>query len=230
MATSGTYTFSPSVGELVLSAFGRIGVRRTQITQQHLADAANEANFLQVEFSNRQPNLFSSELYSTALTVSVATYALLARFIAPMAVYMTVTRGGYTSDRILMPLSTYHYAAIPNKEIEGAPTSYWFNRQATPQITLWPVPDSSTAYELKIQVLSQMEDTSLQSGVSLDMPYRWMDAFVAGLAARLAAIYAPQIEDKRMIQAKDAWLAAAGEDVEHDTALSIIPMLSAYRY
>ena len=46
MATSGSYAFNPNLGEAVIAAFSRIGVRRTETTQQHMADAQMEANLL----------------------------------------------------------------------------------------------------------------------------------------------------------------------------------------
>ncbi len=83
MTSSGTYAFEPSYGDLVLNAFARIQLRRTELTQQHMADAALEANLVQVELSNAQPNLWTSELYEVSLTQGVGDYTLLARFDRP---------------------------------------------------------------------------------------------------------------------------------------------------
>jgi hypothetical protein len=49
MTTTGTVTFNPSLGELVLNAYSRIGIRRTSLLASHLADARIEANLLQAE-------------------------------------------------------------------------------------------------------------------------------------------------------------------------------------
>ena len=57
--TSGTYNFAPSLGEVVLNAYARIGVRRTEIEQTHLDDARIEANLLLAKISNQQPNLWT---------------------------------------------------------------------------------------------------------------------------------------------------------------------------
>src|SRR5208337_3754683 len=59
---SGTYNFSPGLGECVLNAFSRIGVRRTEILQTHLADARMEANLLLAKFGTKQPNLWAVDL------------------------------------------------------------------------------------------------------------------------------------------------------------------------
>ncbi len=172
--SSGTYAWSPSIGDLTLNAFGRIGIRRTELTQQHLADAATESNLLQVEFSNRQPNLWKSELYTVNLVEGQATYTLPARMISPMAVYITVTPVGSSTsfDRILNPISTYEYAALPDKQTQASPTTYWYNRQIAPQITMWQVPDGSANYVLNLQILSQPDDAKLPNGVTPNFPYR----------------------------------------------------------
>lgn len=227
MASSGTYSFAPSIGDLTLNAFGRIQLRRTELTQEHLSDAATEANLVQVEFSNRQPNLWRSELYQASLVSGTATYTLASRMITPMAVYLTVTSDGVSSDRVLFPISTYEYAALPDKTQQGAPTTYWFDRQITPEITLWPVPDSNAIYTLNLQILSQPEDASIPSGVTPNVPYRWFDAFTAALAARLSVIYKPELEDKRKDDAERAWKIAAKEDVEN-TPMYVYPALGGY--
>ena len=228
MTTSGTYSYAPSTADLVLNAYGRIQIRRTEITQQHLADAAIEANLVQVEFSNRQPNLWLSETYPVSLVAGTSTYSLLARHISPMAVYMTTTNGSGTStDRILFPISTFEYAALPNKTQQGPPTSFWFDRQETPQVVLWPVPDSAATYTLNLRILSQPEDATLPSGTTPNLPYRWFDAFTSALAARLSAIYKPEIEDRRKADAERAWQIASQQDTE-DVPIYVIPALGGY--
>lgn len=213
----------------MLNAFGRIGIRRTEEVQQHLADAITEMNLLQVEFSNRLPNLWLSELYEIDLVQGQATYTLPSRLISPMAVYMTVSPVGSSEsyDRILNPISTYEWSALPDKTTQASPTCFWFNRQIEPQITLWQVPDDSATYTLKVQIISQPQDAKLPNGVTPNLPYRWFDAFTAALAARLAVIYKPELEDKRKADAERAWQIASREDYENVPTF-IYPALSTY--
>lgn len=222
MASSGTYAFGPAASNLTLTAFGRCLIRRTEITAQHLADADSEANLLQVEWSSRQPNLWTSELYTQALTASDGDYDLPARMVAIQAAYITTTSGGVSTDQIIWPLSTFEYSSIPDKTQEGVPTSYWYNRTITPSIKLWPVPDGNATYTLKLRILHQIQDASLVSGVTLDLPYRWLDAWVTGLAARLADIYpdalikskGPNAITDMWAKAERSWGIAATEDQE----------------
>lgn len=213
MSTTGLYQFNPAASNLTLVAFGRIGIRRTEITAQHLADADVEANLIQVKISNLQPNLWRSELYTQALTASTATYTLPARMIAIQAAYISID-SGTTYDRIIWPYSVFEYASIPNKEQEGPPTAYWYDRQITPQITLWPVPDDAADYTLKLRIISQPQDVSQANGLNVDMPYRWLDLYVSDLAYRMSRIYARDLEQQRKIDAAEAWANAATEDQE----------------
>lgn len=227
MATSGTFAFAPSAADCVLNAFARLQIRATELTQQHLADAYNESNLLQVEFANRQPNLWTSELYTVTLVASTATYTLPARLIAITAAFVSTTSGSTTTDMIIGPVSASEYAVYPVKAQTGIPNVYWYNRQATPQITLFPVPDDATTYTLSLRVLAQQEDASMASGTTLDLPYRWMDAFTAGLAARLAQIYKPEMADRLDARAERSWTIAAKEDQE-DVPLTIAPAIGGY--
>lgn len=36
MATSGTFTFNPPIGQLTLNAFSRIQVKRTEVLAEHM--------------------------------------------------------------------------------------------------------------------------------------------------------------------------------------------------
>lgn len=228
MSLSGTYAFNPSAGDLVLNAFSRCGIRGPQIDAEMLLRAYQEGNLLQVEFANKQPNLWRSELYSQELTASTATYTLPGRTIAILAAFLSTTdSAGTVTDTIITPISTTDYAAQPNKLQEGIPSSFWYDRQITPQITLWPVPDDATTYTLKLRMLSQSQDLTLTNGTNVDVPYRALDAFTAGLAARLAVHYATDRLQMLKALAKEAWELFAKEDQE-DVPLRLTPMLSVY--
>jgi hypothetical protein len=117
-------------------------------------------------------------------------------------------------DRIIWPLSTFEFASLPDKTQEGPPTSYWYQRTITPSIKLWPVPDDAATYTLKLRVCRQIQDVGLASGTTLDLPYRWLDVFVADLAYRLSRLYAPDKEAMRKADSAEAWVNAATEDQE----------------
>lgn len=228
MTTTGTYNFNPAASNLTLQAFARIGIRRTEITAQHMSDADSEANLLQVEISNKQPNAWSQSLYTVPLVAGTATYDLPARLVAIRDVYLNVANSGVSNDRIIFPLSTFEYDAQPNKTIQAVPTSYWFNRLSSPTITMWPVPDDNATYILKIRMLSQVQDASLANGANLDLPFRFLDVFVAGLAHRLSRIYARDQEVLRKADYLDAWANAAAQDTDDNVPMYVTPNFGGY--
>lgn len=229
MGTTGTTIWNPAASNLTLNAFARIGIRRTEITAQHMADADNEANLLQVTLGNRVPNLWRQEIYSLTLTEGDAEYDLPARMVGVRDVYMsTVSGSAAATDRVIWPLSASEYDALPNKTLESVPTSYYIQKSITPTIAIWPVPDGSATYTFKLRLMTQIQDASQKSGTSLDLPYRWLDVYVAGLAYRLAAIYAPDKEVKREADFEKAWANASTQDVEDGVSLAVSLSMGGY--
>lgn len=228
MASTGTYAYGPAASNLTLVAFSRIGIRRTEITAQHMTDADSEGNLLQVEMGNKQPNAWSAELYTQMLTASTATYTLPTRLVAIRDAYLTTTSGGVSTDQAIWPLSTMEYDYQSDKTQEGVPTSYWMNRQIIPTITMWPVPDDSATYTLNIRLMAQIQDMSLASGATLNMPYRFLDVFVAGLAHRMARIYAKDQEVLRKADYQEAWANAAAQDLDDNVSITVAPDFSNY--
>lgn len=228
MASTGTYAYNPAAANLTMVAFARIGLRRTALTAQHLSDAETEGNLLQVEIGNKQPNAWKQELYAIPLVEGTATYTLPSRLIAIRDAYVTITSGGVSTDQIVWALSTYEYDSQANKTQQAVPTAYWMNRLITPTITMWPVPDGNATYTLNVRMLSQVQDMAFAGGAQLDMPYRFLDVFVAGLAHRMSRIYARDQEQLRKMDYIDAWANAAAQDVDDNVGLTIAPDTSGY--
>jgi hypothetical protein len=223
LATSGTYAFSPSVGNLALSAYSRIQIRRPALLPEHMADAAAETNYMLSSWSNMAPNLWTVDLVTQTLTASTATYSVDAKTVMILDAYITVD----SQDRLIFPISRTEYASYVNKTDEGVPTVFWFNRILAPTITLWLVPDSNATYTLNYYRCTQNQDANLQSGETPAIPYRFIDAMVAGLAHRLARIYKPELEQVREQDAMKALAIAQTQDVEN-VPMSIQPQLQGY--
>lgn len=227
MAPSGTYNFAPSVGELVLNAYGRINIRRPELLAQHMVDARMEANLLQTEWMNKGVNLWTVDLITTALSQGVATYTVDPTTVMILDAYIETGAAPNITDRIIEPVSRTEYASFPNKTTQAPPTVFWFDRLVSPTISVWPVPDGNGPYTLKYYRFRQIQDANLPAGATPEIPVRWFDAFAAGLAHRLARIYAPPLEQIRKADAMEAWQVAATQDVE-DVPLYIFPGLSSY--
>ena len=220
---SGTFSFFPSNLEVVAQAFSRVRIKRTEIEPSHLQDALSELNFFLAAFNNVGPNLAQVDLQTVSLVKGTATYTLLTETVMVLDVYVTLTSG--PPDTYLYSISRTEYAAIPDKTVQGRPTQYWYDRLQAPTVSLFPVPDQ--AYTLSYYRFRQVQDATLANGVTPEVPNRALDAIVAGLAYRLSRIYAPDLEDKRKLDAAEAWAVYAKQDTE-DVPLMITPGLSGY--
>lgn len=224
---SGTYNFNPSGGEIILNAFNRVGLRPSDLTQTHLQTAVMELNlFLAGTVSNMQPNLWTVTLETLPLTQGQATYSLAAETVQITNAFVR-TGTTTTTDRLMFSISQTEYAALANKSAQGSPTQFWFNRQISPEITLYLVPDGNGPYTLYYYMVRQVQDATIGGGYNVEVPYLWLDAATAGLAHRLARIYRPELEDKRKQDAVDAWTIAASQNVEN-TPMYVTPDVSGY--
>lgn len=222
MTASGTYNFSPSLGSLALSAYSRIQIRRPALLAEHMIDAALETNYLLSSWSNMAPNLWTVDLVTQTLTAGTATYNVDAKTVMILDAYITVD----SQDRLIFPISRTEYASYVNKTDQGTPSVFWFDRLLSPTITLWLVPDDSTV-TLNYYRCTQNQDANLQSGETPAIPYRFLDAMVAGLAHRLARIYKPDMEAARKLDAAEALMIAQTNDIEN-VAMSVQPQLQGY--
>lgn len=228
MVSSGTYNFFSTNADIVLSAFERIQIRAPELRQEHMLSAYKEMNFLLAEQSNRQPNLWQVQRTQTTLTNAIASYTLPAYLILVTDASIVLNYGtSNESRRYITPISRTEYLSYANQQTPGPPTVFWLDRLETPTITFYPVPDNSGPYTFDYFWLSQMQDSNLQSGQTPDVPYRWLDCLVSGLAFRLARIYAPTLEQQRKADYDDAWRIAAAQDTEN-VPLMLAPQLSVY--
>ena len=226
-ANSGAYTFGPSTGELVVAAFRRIGIHRAELLTEHFADARTETNLMQVQWANLGPLLWTVDLQTVNLVTGTATYSVPANTVMMLDVYISTPNGdGTSSDRIISPLSRTEYASMPNKLGQGDPTSFWFDRLIAPTFTLWPVPDGSEP-TLSYYRFTQPQDAITTNASTPQIMYLCLDAYVAGLAHRMARIYKPDLEGARDADATKAvtlMFTQLGENVP----LYIAPVTSSY--
>lgn len=131
-------------------------------------------------------------------------------------------------DTIMTSISRTDYASQPDKQAQGKPTTFWFDRLAPiPQITLWNVPDQNGPYALFYYRMRRIQDAYAVSGQTADIPYRFLDAFCAELAYRLAGKFAPQLKASLKEDMDMAWAQASEEDRER-VQMFITPDMSGY--
>lgn len=226
--TSQSYAFAPSLGELVLYAYNLCGIRNTALVQEHMVAARMAANLLLAEWSNQGVNLWTVDLVTVPLVQGQATYDVDPSVVVMLDAYMTIDDGvSDPIDRIILPISRTEYASYANKEQQGFTTTFWFDRLIAPTVTLWPVPDGSSAQYLKYYRTRQIQDANYVSAQQAQVPYLWLMAFARGLAAELAETWAPEKADRLERKAAQSWQIAAAQGVE-TSQVFISPGISSY--
>ncbi|MDE2096318.1 MAG: hypothetical protein KGL39_03665 [Patescibacteria group bacterium] len=131
-------------------------------------------------------------------------------------------------DQIVYPISRTDYASLPDKFSQGLVTQYWFDRLTpTPTVTLWQVPSNQGPMVLQYYRMRQTQDANPTTGQTLDVPYRFLDAFCWELAFNLAIKYAQAAAPVLKALAKEAWDESAAQDTARES-LYISPQLQTY--
>jgi len=224
--TSGTFNFAPTGAEFVLAAFGRIQLRPASITQSHMFNARMALNFLLSEWSNSTPNLWEVEFQTMPLTQGVGAYSVPAATVMILDLYLS-TGVSPTIDRILWPVSRTEYASYSDKTTQGTPTVFWYDRLISQTITFYPFPDGNGPYTAKFYSVRQTQDADVSNGANVEIPYRFYEAYCAGLAWKLSEVYAPQLEDKLFARYQRAWNIATTQDTEN-VGMTIAPGIGGY--
>lgn len=228
MTSSGTYLYAPSAGELVLYAFNLCQVRSTSLSQEHLNSARQAMNLMLSRWSNLGVNLWRVDTETITLSAGVSTYSVPADTIMILDMYARTPSGTSNTDRIMMPISRTEYASYPNKAQQGFPTVFWFDRLISPTVTIWPVPDGSgNPTTITYNRVTQVQDANLPGGETIDIPYRWLDAFANGLAYYLSRIWQPQLTAQLKQEADEAYQIAANQDVEN-VSVFLSPQIAPY--
>lgn len=217
MATSGTTAFNLDLTELVEEAFERCGSEMR--SGYDLKTSRRSLNLLFADWANRGINMWTIDSGSIPLVAGTATYDLptdtvdLMEHVVRTGAGVAATQADLTISRISAPT----YATIPNKLQQARPIQVLVNRTAaTPSITVWPVPDAAQPYTFVYWRLRRIQDAG--GGVNtMDVPFRFVPAMVAGLAYYLA-MKLPNVTPERMMALKaqydEAWVLASEEDRE----------------
>ena len=226
MSTSGTYTFNPSLGELTIYAYQLIGIRPTALLQEHIDAARMATNMMFARWSNQGVNLWQVSQTITPLVQGTAQYSIDASTVTMLDTYIRTVSGNTVVDRIILPISRTEYASYPNKLQQGFPTTYWFDRLLSPNVTLWPVPDGTQTSLVYYSVI-RLQDANMNGTEQVDIPPIWLEAMSYGLAERLAHVWAPEKAALMKPMADESYNIAAAQNIE--TAQQYIsPQLSGY--
>lgn len=239
MTTSGTASFNLDLNNIVEEAFERCG--KELRTGYDLRTARRSLNLLTVEWANRGVNLWTIEQGSIALNENQSVYPLPVDTIDLLEHVTRTGTGQNQQDLAITRISVSTYATIPNKNATGRPIQVWVDRQSGatyppggrpagtntttgvdhPQIYVWPAPDQSNYYTFVYWRLRRIQDAG--NGVQTqDIPFRFLNCMIAGLAYYLAQKIAPDMLAALKIQYDEQWKYATEEDRDK-SAVRFVP-------
>ena len=220
MATSGSTDFELDVAEYVEEAFERCGLEVR--TGYDLKSAKRSLNLLLADWANRGLNQWTIKQRTIAMVSGTGAYAVGTDVIDVLSV--VVKRD--STDYSLMRLSRDGFLTIPNKTTQGRVNQFFLDRQVTPNLKLWPVPDNSTDV-VYYDALTRMDDADTYIN-TLDLPFRFYPCLAAGLAYYIALKRAPNRVEMLKSVYEEEFERAAVEDRDR-ASFNVSPHYDYYR-
>lgn len=215
MSTSGTTAFNLDLSELVEEAFERCGSEMR--SGYDMRTARRSLNLLFADWANRGVNMWTIDSGTIPLVAGTATYLLPADTVDLLEHVIRTGAGAAATqfDLSITRISISTYATIPNKLQQARPIQIVVNRLGAPSVTVWPTPDAVQPYQLVYWRLRRVQDAG--NGVNtMDVPFRFMPAMVAGLAYYLSMKLPNGLERMQALKGQydEAWDLASTEDRE----------------
>mgnify|MGYP000894253022 CR=1 FL=1 len=220
MATSGSTDFELDVSDYIEEAFERCGLEVR--TGYDLKSAKRSLNLMLAEWANRGLNQWTIVQRTQALTQGTGNYALNNDVIDVLSVIVRRSGTDYSLDR----LSRDEYLSIPNKTTEGRANQFFLDRQVTPELKLWPVPENSTDVVI-YDALTRMDDADTFIN-TMDMPFRFYPCLAAGLAYYIAVKRAPNRVQLLKAIYEEEFERAATEDRDR-SSFNVVPQYQYFR-
>jgi hypothetical protein len=213
VASSGSTDFTLELIDAIEEAGERCGV---EIRAGHQVRTARRSlNLLLMEWANRGLNLWTLEKHEITLIPGVDTYVLPSDTVDLLETVLRTGTGTSQTDIVLNRISASVYTTIPNKKSTSRPYQLWVDRQITPRVVLWPVPDSSAPYTMVTWRLRRLQDAGTGLNTQ-DIPFRFLPALIAGLAYHMSMKFPEGLPRVSMLkqQYDEAWMLASDEDRE----------------
>ena len=239
MTTSGATSFNLDLNNLIEEAFERCG--KELRTGYDFRTARRSLNLLTAEWANRGVNLWTIEQGEVAMVQGQIAYELPIDTVDLLEHVIRTGTSQNQQDLTITRISVSTYATIPNKLAQGRPIQVWVDRQSGatypsggrpegtnpntgvdhPQIYVWPTPDQSNYYTFVYWRMRRIQDGG-NGTTTQDIPFRFLNCMVAGLAYYLAMKIAPERMEALKFQYDEQWKYAAEEDRDK-SAIRFVP-------
>ena len=220
MTTSGSKDFELDVAEYVEEAFERCGLEVR--TGYDLKTAKRSLNLLLADWANRGLNQWTIKQRTVTLVVGDGDYDLGNDVIDVLSVICRRSGTDYSMER----LSRDDYINIPNKTSQGRPNQFFLDRQVTPNLKIWPVPDDASDVVI-YDALTRVDDADDFTN-TMDMPFRFYPCLAAGLAYYIALKRAPNRVQMLKPVYEEEFERAATEDRDR-ASFNLVPRYEYYR-
>jgi hypothetical protein len=220
MTVSGSKDFELDVADYVEEAFERCGLEVR--TGYDLKTAKRSLNLMLADWANRGLNQWTIKQRTVTMVPGDGDYDLGKDVIDILSV--VVQRDG--TDYSLERLSRDGFLTIPNKTTQGRVNQFFLDRQITPVLKLWPVPDNSTDV-VYYDALTRMDDADIYTN-TMDMPFRFYPCLAAGLAYYIALKRAPNRIQMLKAVYEEEFDRAATEDRDR-SSFNVVPKYEYYR-
>lgn len=229
MTTSGAASFNLDLNNLIEEAFERCGSEIR--TGYEFRTARRSLNLLTAEWANRGVNLWTIEQGEIAMNQGQVSYNLPIDTVDLLEHVIRTGTGQNQADLTITRISVSTYATIPNKLAQGRPIQVWVDRQSGatypaggrpegtdpitgvdhPQIYVWPAPEQSNYYTFVYWRMRRIQNAGDGTNTQ-DIPFRFLNCMVAGLAYYLSMKIAPDRMAALKAQYDEQWKFAAEED------------------
>ena len=220
MATSGSTNFELDVSDYIEEAFERCGLEVR--TGYDLKSAKRSLNLMLADWANRGLNQWTIKQRTVTLAVGDGEYDLGNDVIDVLSVICRRDGTDYSLER----LSRDDYLTIPNKTTQGRPNQFFLDRQVTPNLKIWPVPENTTDV-IVYDALTRMDDADIYTD-TMDMPFRFYPCLAAGLAYYIALKRAPNRVQMLKAVYEEEFERAATEDRDR-SSFNVVPKYEYYR-
>jgi hypothetical protein len=220
MATSSSTNFELDVSDYIEEAFERCGLEVK--TGYDLKTAKRSLNLMLAEWSNRGLNQWTIVQRTQALVVSDGEYSIGTDVIDILSAAVLRSGTYFPLERI----SRDAYLTIPTKTTKGRPTQFFLDRQITPNLKIWPVPENTTDV-IYYDALTRMDDADTYTN-TLEVPFRFYPCLAAGLAYYIAIKRAPDRIQLLKSVYEEEFDRAMAEDRDR-ASTTISPELRFYR-
>jgi|TARA_E500000318_G_scaffold78640_1_gene73517 hypothetical protein len=224
MATSGTYSFSMDIDEVIQEAMEMIGGEIT--LGEEPRSARRSINLLLQDWQNRGIQLWTIGTTTVTVTTSTTAYTLADHNIDVLEAVINITDGDGNTDLQLNRITMEEYLKIPRKTQTGRSSQYAVRRDRDNiVISLWPLPDNSTN-KLKLETVKYIQDVT-RSSQNADVSRRFLPCLTAG-TAYFMSMKRPGVDAGRIGMLKQEYeerLVRAQEEDKERASMLIRPRL-----